>query len=119
MPVVAPVTNTMPCSATRRPICSAFSAASFAQWPVSAAPETQILYFRTFFRWECLTGVDFVILQFIISQLYHIPDCWHFGIYREIITHFLYESLRLVGLTHAGEYFFEVSYMLYPLHKPW
>jgi len=48
MPVVAPVTKTKPRLAISRPISSAFSKASALQWPVSAAPETQILYFK---RW--------------------------------------------------------------------
>ena len=45
MPVVAPVTRTKPRRAISRPTSCAASKAPEEQCPVSAAPETQILYF--------------------------------------------------------------------------
>src|SRR3989344_7064415 len=42
-PVVAPVTSTAPCSTISRPSAAACSSTPSPQWPVSAAPATQIL----------------------------------------------------------------------------
>src|SRR3989338_5742944 len=56
-PVVAPFTKTALFFATQRPNSFAFSSASGAQCPVSAAPDTQILCLKCM----CFPSIDFSI----------------------------------------------------------
>ena len=66
-PVVAPVTNTKLCLAINSPNFSEFSKAVSEQCPVSAAPETQILYFKWYtplpWLWTLLSLISFSIFR--------------------------------------------------------